>query len=69
MATKLAEVRAAEPDLLSDTAAACAAAGAFLTDAKQSVLRKVSRGDKVDSFVWIPFELVTRENYKSFLDR
>ena len=30
---------------------------------------KLSRGDKVDSFVWIPFELVTRENYKEFLDR
>ena len=30
---------------------------------------KLSRGEKVDSFVWIPFELVTRENYKSFLDR
>ncbi len=30
---------------------------------------KLSRGDKVDSFVWIPFELVTRENYKQFLDR
>lgn len=30
---------------------------------------KLLRGEKVDSFVWIPFELVTRENYKSFLDR
>jgi len=30
---------------------------------------KLSRGEKVDSFVWIPFELVTRENYKAFLDR
>ncbi len=30
---------------------------------------KLSRGDKVDSFVWIPFELVTRENYQQFLDR
>lgn len=30
---------------------------------------KLSRGQTVDSFVWIPFELVTRENYKSFLDR
>ena len=49
MATKLAEVRAAEPDLLSDTAAACAAAERFLAAAKQSVLRKVSRGGKVDS--------------------
>ena len=30
---------------------------------------KLLRGEKVDSFVWIPFELVTRENYKSFLNR
>jgi inositol transport system substrate-binding protein len=30
---------------------------------------KLSRGEKIDSFVWIPFELVTRENYKAFLDR
>ena len=29
----------------------------------------LSRGGKVDSFVWIPFELVTRGNYKSFLNR
>jgi ABC-type sugar transport system substrate-binding protein len=29
----------------------------------------LSRGGKVDSFVWIPFELVTRENYKAFLER
>ena len=27
---------------------------------------KLSRGEKVDSFVWIPFELVTRDNYKTF---
>jgi len=30
---------------------------------------KLSRGEKVDSFVWIPFELVTRENFKAFLGR
>lgn len=30
---------------------------------------KLSRGEKIDSFVWIPFELVTRENYKAFLSR
>jgi inositol transport system substrate-binding protein len=30
---------------------------------------KLSRGEHVDSFVWIPFELVTRENYKAFLSR
>jgi inositol transport system substrate-binding protein len=30
---------------------------------------KLSRGEPIDSFVWIPFELVTKENYKSFLSR
>ena len=30
---------------------------------------KLLRGEKVESFVWIPFELVTRENYKSFVSR
>ena len=30
---------------------------------------RLSRGEPVDSFVSIPFELVTRENYKGFLDR
>jgi inositol transport system substrate-binding protein len=30
---------------------------------------KLSRGERMDSFVWIPFELVTRDNYKSFVDR
>ena len=30
---------------------------------------KLSRGEKMDSFVWIPFELVTRDNYKDFVDR
>ena len=29
----------------------------------------LARGDRMDRFVWIPFELVTRANYKSFLDR
>ena len=30
---------------------------------------RLSRGEKLEGFVWIPFELVTRDNYKSFLDR
>ena len=30
---------------------------------------KLSRGEPIDSFVWIPFELVTKENYKSYLSR
>jgi inositol transport system substrate-binding protein len=30
---------------------------------------KLSRGEPIDSFVWIPFELVTRENYKSYVSR
>jgi inositol transport system substrate-binding protein len=30
---------------------------------------KLSRGEKVEPFVWIPFELVTRDNYRTFLKR
>jgi ABC-type sugar transport system substrate-binding protein len=30
---------------------------------------KLSRGEAINGFVWIPFELVTRENYKTFLNR
>jgi len=30
---------------------------------------KLAKGEQVDSFIWIPFELVTKENYKEFLDR
>jgi inositol transport system substrate-binding protein len=30
---------------------------------------KLWHGDTVESFVWIPFELVTRENYRDFLER
>lgn len=48
MATKLAEIEAEAFDLLTDTAAACAAADRFLTAAKEAVLRKVARGGKVD---------------------
>ena len=29
----------------------------------------LARGERIDPFVWIPFELVTRDNYKSFLNR
>lgn len=29
----------------------------------------LARGERMEPFVWIPFELVTRENYKSFLNR
>jgi inositol transport system substrate-binding protein len=30
---------------------------------------KLSRGEKIEPFVWIPFELVTHENYRTFLKR
>jgi len=30
---------------------------------------KLIKGEKVESFVWIPFELVTPENYKEYLKR
>lgn len=64
----------ATPDALAELAKGALAVTVF-QDARgqaRSALEaavKLSRGDKVDSFVWIPFELVTRENYKSFLDR
>ena len=49
MATKLVEVRAGEPDLLADSAAALGAAERFLEAAKAAVLQKVSRDGKVDN--------------------
>ncbi|HEY5812503.1 MAG TPA: sugar ABC transporter substrate-binding protein [Terrimicrobiaceae bacterium] len=30
---------------------------------------KLTKGEQVDSFVWIPFQLVTRDNYKEFLTK
>ena len=30
---------------------------------------KLIKGEKVESFVWIPFELVTAENYKEYLNK
>ena len=30
---------------------------------------KLIKGEQVESFVWIPFELVTAENYKEYLKR
>jgi inositol transport system substrate-binding protein len=30
---------------------------------------KLIKGEKVERFVWIPFELVTQENYKDYLKR
>jgi inositol transport system substrate-binding protein len=29
----------------------------------------LANGQKVDSFVWVPFQLVTQENYKSFMNK
>jgi ABC-type sugar transport system substrate-binding protein len=64
----------ATPDALAELAKGTLAVTVF-QDARGQARRaldaavKLSRGEKVDSFVWIPFELVTRENYKSFLNR
>jgi inositol transport system substrate-binding protein len=30
---------------------------------------KLAKGEKVEQFDWIPFELVTQQNYKTFLNR
>jgi inositol transport system substrate-binding protein len=64
----------ATPDALAELAKGTLAVTVF-QDARGQAHRaldaavKLSRGEHVDSFVWIPFELVTRENYKTFLTR
>ncbi|MDQ2697040.1 MAG: sugar ABC transporter substrate-binding protein [Pseudomonadota bacterium] len=30
---------------------------------------KLAQGGRVDSFLWIPFQLVTKDNYREFLDK
>ena len=64
----------ATPDALAEIAKGTLAVTVFQNARGQArsaveAAVKLSRGEKVDSFVWIPFELVTRENYKAFLDR
>ena len=64
----------ATPDALAELAKGTLAVTVFQNARGQAqgavdAAVKLSRGEKVDSFVWIPFELVTRENYKSFVDR
>ncbi len=64
----------ATPDALAELAKGTLAVTVFQNARGQArsavdAAVKLSRGDKVDSFVWIPFELVTRENYKDFLSR
>ena len=64
----------ATPDALAELAKGTLAVTVFQDARGQGrgavdAAMKLSRGEKIDSFVWIPFELVTRENYKAFLDR
>ena len=64
----------ATPDALAELAKGTLAVTVFQNARGQArgaldAAVKLSRGEKVDSFVWIPFELVTRENYKGFLER
>jgi inositol transport system substrate-binding protein len=64
----------ATPDALSELAKGTLAVSVFQDARGQGrgavdAAVKLWRGESIDSFVWIPFELVTRENYKSFLNR
>jgi inositol transport system substrate-binding protein len=64
----------ATPDALAELAKGTLAVTVFQNARGQArgavdAAVRLSRKDHVDSFVWIPFELVTRENYKQFLDR
>jgi inositol transport system substrate-binding protein len=64
----------ATPDALAELAKGTLAVTVFQNargQAKGAVdaAAALVRGDRIDRFVWIPFELVTRDNYKSFLNR
>jgi inositol transport system substrate-binding protein len=64
----------ATPDALAELAKGTLAVTVFQDARGQGrgavdAAMKLSRGEKIDSFVWIPFELVTRENYKAYLNR
>lgn len=64
----------ATPDALAELAKGTLAVTVFQNargQAKGAVEAavKMLRGEKVESVVWIPFELVTRENYESFVNR
>ena len=64
----------ATPDALAELAKGTLAVTVFQNARGQArgaveAAVKLSRGERIDSFVWIPFELVTRDNYKSFLSR
>jgi inositol transport system substrate-binding protein len=64
----------ATPDALAEVAKGTLAVTVFqnargqATGAVDAALSLV-RGDRIDHFVSIPFELVTRDNYKAFLNR
>jgi inositol transport system substrate-binding protein len=64
----------ATPDALAELAKGTLAVTVFQNARGQArgaldTAVKLARKEHVDSFVWIPFELVTRENYKAFLDK
>jgi len=64
----------ATPDALAELAKGTLAVSVFQNARGQATgavdaAVKLARRERVDPFVWIPFELVTRDNYKSFLAR
>jgi inositol transport system substrate-binding protein len=64
----------ATPDALAEVAKGTLAVTVFQNargQAKGAVdaAWALARGERIDHFVWIPFELVTHDNYKSFLNR
>ena len=64
----------ATPDALAELAKGTLAVTVFQDargQAKGAVdaAMALARGERMDRFVWIPFELVTRDNYKGFINR
>ena len=64
----------ATPDALAEVAKGTMAVTVFQNARGQGVgavdaAVKLAKGEHVDNYVWVPFELVTRSNYQSFLKR
>lgn len=64
----------ATPDALAEMAKGNLAVTVFQDARGQGkgsidIALKLTKGEKVDSFVWVPFQLVTQQNYRDFMGK
>ncbi len=64
----------ATPDALAEMAKGNLAVTVFQDARGQGkgsidIALKLAKGEKVDSFVWVPFQLVTQQNYRDFMGK